>query len=333
VLHITPGERDALRLIDEGRGRCEVAASLDVPECELDSRLAGLFNRMGVKSEREAAAECLKRGLCERSAAQSLCDVEFEAVSRIHTGMAPSYDGATHKPFHLERRLSGCDWTAVPAEIEERGCAIVGGLLSDDECFAIARLYANDGLFRSRVIRASNGFGRGEYKYFANPVPPCIGDLRAALYERLVDIANRWNEALEVATRFPGTHREFIDRCHRAGQTNPTPLLLQHGVGDFNALHQDLYGDHVFPLHVAILLSAPAMDFTGGEFVLVEQRPRMQSRVEVVPLRRGDGVVLAVNHRPVHGKRGVYRVMLRPGVSRVRSGRRHTLGIIFHDAR
>jgi hypothetical protein len=190
-----------------------------------------------------------------------------------------------------------------------------------------------DHLFRNRVTMARHGFGRGEYKYFAYPLPEPILTLRTALYPALAEIANRWNEAMGIATRYPPQHREFLKRCHDAGQTRPTPLLLQYGAGDYNCLHQDLYGEHVFPLQVTVLLSRPDADFTGGEFVLTEQRPRMQSRAEVVPLALGEGVISPVHHRPVRGARGVYRVSMRHGVSRLRSGQRHTAGIIFHDAR
>ena len=179
---------------------------------------------------------------------------------------------------------------------------------------------------------ARHGFGRGEYRYFAYPLPQAVGELRAALYRHLRTVANRWNEMMGLEPRFPEDHEEFLGRCHAAGQVRPTPLLLQYGEGDYNCLHQDLYGEHVFPLQVAILLSEPGSDFTGGEFVLTEQRPRMQSRPEVVSLTRGDAVIFAVHHRPVHGTRGFYRVSMRHGVSRIRTGRRHTLGVIFHDA-
>jgi uncharacterized protein len=219
------------------------------------------------------------------------------------------------------------------ANLDAYGWAILPKLLTPGECEAVAVMYVEDHRFRSHIVMARHGFGRGEYKYFRYPLPDTISALRAALYQQLSPIANRWNESMGIDVRFPDAHADFIARCHKAGQTKPTPLLLQYGEGDFNALHQDLYGEHVFPLQVAILLSEPGKDFTGGEFVLVEQRPRMQSRAEVVPLGRGDGVVFAVHHRPVQGARGVYRVALRHGVSRLRSGHRHTLGVIFHDAK
>ena len=205
-------------------------------------------------------------------------------------------------------------------------------LLSPEECIALASLYSNDGLFRSRIVMSRHGFGSGEYKYFKYPLPSLVSELRTAVYTHLVLVANRWNEKMGIDVRFPAQHAEFIQRCHNTGQTRPTPLLLQYEAGDYNCLHQDLYGEHVFPLQLAILLSEPGRDFQGGEFVMTEQRPRMQSRAEVVPLRQGDGVIFAVHHRPVQGTRGVYRVNLRHGVSRVRSGHRHTLGGIFHDA-
>ena len=230
-------------------------------------------------------------------------------------------------------RVAGIDWDAAAAELDQHGAAVLPALLTPEECRAIAALYPEDEPFRSQVVMARHGFGRGEYKYFGYPLPESVAGLRAALYPRLAPIANGWNGRMGIDTRYPERHEAFLKACHAAGQTRPTPLLLQYGPGDFNCLHQDLYGDLAFPLQVAILLSQPGRDFTGGEFVLTEQRPRMQSRPEVVPLRQGDGVAFAVHHRPVAGTRGDYRVNLRHGVSRLRSGRRHTLGIIFHDAR
>jgi uncharacterized protein len=224
------------------------------------------------------------------------------------------------------------NWSAIAQDLDTRGWAVLPSLLEKSQCREIAAWYDGAKEFRSHVRMARHGFGRGEYKYFSYPLPALVQDLRAVLYPRLADIANTWHERLRLESRFPATHAEFLERCHRAGQVHPTPLLLQYGVGDFNCLHQDLYGEHVFPLQVAALLAEPGVDFAGGEFVLTEQRPRMQSRVEVVPLGQGDAVVFAVNHRPVQGTRGVYRVALRHGVSTLRSGRRHTLGIIFHDA-
>ena len=224
------------------------------------------------------------------------------------------------------------DWERVAGELDSSGCAVVPGLLAPADCAQYAAGYASPHLFRSRVVMERHGFGRGEYQYFAYPLPPALAELRGALYPPLAAIANRWHAALGIDTRFPARHEQFIARCHAAGQLRPTPLLLQYREGDYNCLHQDLYGEHVFPLQVAVLLSRPGDDFTGGEFVLTEQRPRMQSRVEVVPLRQGDAVIFPVNLRPVNGARGPYSVAMRHGVSRLRAGRRHTLGIIFHDA-
>ena len=229
-------------------------------------------------------------------------------------------------------RIDAVDWVRAALELDARGSALLEGLVSPDDCRALAALYSDDSRFRSRIVMARHGFGRGEYQYFAYPLPDLVAALRAALYPRLAPIANRWNEAMGMEVRYPDEHDAFLARCHAAGQRKPTPLLLQYEPDDYNCLHQDVYGEHVFPLQVAVLLSVPGRDFTGGEFVMTEQRPRMQSRAEVVPLRQGDGVVFAVHHRPVEGTRGVYRVNLRHGVSRVRSGRRHTMGIIFHDA-
>jgi uncharacterized protein len=236
-------------------------------------------------------------------------------------------------PSAIAARVNAIDWTQAGLDLDAQGCAVLQGLLSPQECRALAALYADDKHFRSRVVMGRHGFGRGEYKYFAYPLPELIAELRPALYARLHDVANRWNEAMGIDIRYPEQHAAFLERCHAAGQTRPTPLLLQYGAGDYNCLHQDLYGEHVFPLQVAILLSEPGRDFSGGEFVLTEQRPRMQSRPEVVPLRQGDAVAFAVHVRPVQGTRGFYRVNLRHGVSRIRSGHRHTIGIIFHDAK
>jgi len=232
-----------------------------------------------------------------------------------------------------QSRAGRYDWTAIGAELGGFGCAVLEKLLSARECAEIAALYPHEDYFRSHIHMARHGFGRGEYRYFKYPLPDLIGDLRTALYPHLATIANDWNARMKIATRYPQRHGEFLEACHDAGQLRPTPLLLQYGPGDFNCLHQDLYGELAFPLQIAILLSEPKTDFTGGEFVLTEQRPRMQSRVEVVPLRQGDAVLFAVHNRPVEGTKGTYRVNLRHGVSRIRSGRRHTLGIIFHDAR
>ena len=229
-------------------------------------------------------------------------------------------------------RIATIDWKRVEQDLDEQGSAIIDRLLSPSECHAIAGLYQRNDMFRSRIVMARHGFGRGEYKYFDYPLPALIECLRTTVYPALVPIANRWNGAMSNPVRYPEKHADFLRRCHQAGQTKPTPLLLQYGAGDYNALHQDLYGEHVFPLQLAILLSEPGKDFTGGEFVMTEQRPRMQSRPIVLPLRQGDGVLFAVNNRPVQGTRGVYRVKLRHGVSRVLSGHRHTVGIIFHDA-
>jgi hypothetical protein len=233
----------------------------------------------------------------------------------------------------IETRIQSIDWARVASELDNTSVGLFPQLLTADECEALAGLYDDEKHFRSKVVMARHGFGRGEYKYFAYPLPDIIAILRPALYVKLAPIANRWNEAMGIEVRYPQTHDAFIARCHKAGQTRPTPLLLQYGEGDYNCLHQDLYGEHVFPLQVVILLSEPEQDFTGGEFVLTEQRPRMQSRAEVVPLRRGDAAVFAVHHRPVQGTRGTYRVNLRHGVSRLRSGHRHTAGVIFHDSK
>jgi len=231
-------------------------------------------------------------------------------------------------------RLASCAWEQIEADLDRDGVAVLPGLLEPDECAALAGLYDSGagGTFRSRVVMARHGFGRGEYKYFDYPLPALLTQLRTALYARLVATANRWNASMGLEARYPDSHAGYLARCHAAGQARATPLMLRYGAGDYNCLHQDLYGDHVFPLQAVILLSQPGDDFEGGELVLTEQRPRMQSRPMVVPLRQGDAAVLAVSHRPVQGTRGTYRVNMRHGVSRIRSGARTTAGLIFHDA-
>jgi hypothetical protein len=238
----------------------------------------------------------------------------------------------TEAPTLLPDATSADDWSDTTATLNRHGSAVLSQLLSAHECEAVAGLYADARHFRSRVLMQRHGFGQGEYQYFSYPLPDIVARLRATLYPRLVGVANAWNEAMGIDVRYPPDHADFLARCHQAGQQRPTPLLLQYGPGDYNCLHQDLYGEHVFPVQVAVLLSRPGEDFSGGEFVLTEQRPRMQSRPEVVPLQQGDAVVFAVHHRPVQGTRGPYRVLMRHGVSRLRSGQRHTLGVIFHDA-
>jgi hypothetical protein len=266
---------------------------------------------------------------CTRRAPQPT-EAAMNAVTRLAlpgtTPDAPAVESA-------ERRVAKYDWNALASDLDGHGCAVIPKLLAPDECSEISSLYAHEEHFRSRVVMARHRFGRGEYRYFDYPLPDLVGGLRTALYPRLTATANAWNERMGVARRYPDTHAAFLKECHEAGQRRPTPLLLRYVAGDFNCLHQDLYGDLAFPIQVAILLSEPGRDFTGGEFVLTEQRPRMQSRVEVVPLGQGDAVAFAVHNRPVQGTRGSYRVNLRHGVSRLRSGLRHTLGIIFHDAR
>ncbi len=244
----------------------------------------------------------------------------------LQAGVAPR-----HGARLLSARVAALDWKALASDLDAHGYAVLKNLLTVAECKSLAGLYAGPG-FRNRVVMARHGFGRGEYRYFDYPLPPLVAELRAGLYPPLAAIANRWNQALREELRYPATHAEYLQRCHGAGQLRPTPLLLQYGPGDYNCLHQDLYGEQVFPLQATFLLADPAADFSGGEFVLTEQRPRMQSRAMVVSLDQGDGVVFPVRHRPVQGTRGVYRVNLRHGVSEVKSGARHTLGMIFHDA-
>lgn len=238
---------------------------------------------------------------------------------------------ATASP--LEKRIAKIDWQEVAGELDRFGAAVIGPLFTERDCRRLAKLYDQEQLFRKRIVMARHGFGSGEYQYFADPLPEEVATLRASLYGPLAEVANRWNEQLKIDLRYPPTLDKYRQECAAAGQDKPTPLLLRYETGDFNCLHQDLYGDLVFPLQVAILLDEPGEDFTGGEFVLTEQRPRMQSRAEVVPLTRGSGVIFPVHTRPVQGTKGIYRVNMRHGVSRLRSGRRHTLGIIFHDAK
>jgi hypothetical protein len=236
-------------------------------------------------------------------------------------------------PTPIEARIAAQNWAALASHLDQRGFAVTSAILTSAECDGLRASYSEQATFRSHVVMQRHGYGQGEYKYFAYPLPPLITGLRTALYENLAPIANRWEQSLGRMAPYPTSHADFLAACHAQGQTRPTPLLLQYRQDDFNCLHQDLYGDLAFSLQVAFLLSDPGSDFEGGEFVLTEQRPRMQSRVEVVPLQQGQGVIFAVNHRPVKGTRGMYRTAMRHGVSRLRAGHRHTLGIIFHDAR
>lgn len=248
---------------------------------------------------------------------------------RVTDRHASPLDGAT---AHLSQRLAGCDWQQLEGDLNRFGCATIEALLPPGVCQALRQLYPDDALFRSRIQMGRHGFGKGEYKYFDYPLPSAVATLREEAYPHLAPIANRWQAAMRLDRRFPADHAAFLKSCHAAGQKRPTPLLLQYEAGDYNCLHQDVYGELVFPLQIAVLLSTPGKDFTGGDFVLTEQRPRMQSRAEVVPLRQGDEVVFAVRDRPAQGTKGTYRVQMRHGISRLRSGHRHTLGIIFHDA-
>ncbi|CAM2140617.1 Proline hydroxylase [Pararobbsia alpina] len=263
--------------------------------------------------------------------------VLFDAGTRAQGDVYRPGQVRTHdSPTPTARRIDTLDWARIESELDAFGNAVIPGLLDAPDCDALAAGYddseTGSDTYRSRVVMARHGFGRGEYRYYAYPLPDVVQTLRERLYPHLVPVANRWNEAMRIDIRYPSDHAAFLERCHAASQVRPTPLILQYGPGDYNCLHQDLYGEHVFPIQVAILLSSPGTDFEGGEFVMTEQRPRMQSRPEVVPLRKGDAVAFAVSHRPVQGARGVYRVNLRHGVSRLRSGHRHTLGVIFHDA-
>jgi uncharacterized protein len=235
-------------------------------------------------------------------------------------------------PTEAAARVAGADWPLLLAALDERGYAVLPGVLDQAACRDIAALYDDEAAFRSRVVMARHNFGRGEYKYLRYPLPPLVAALREVLYPCLAPLANRWHERLGLEPRFPAALGAYLDHCHAAGQQRPTPLILKYEAGDYNCLHQDLYGELVFPVQATVLLSAPERDFAGGEFLLVEQRPRMQSKGEVVPLKQGDAVIFAVNHRPIAGVRGFYRVTMRHGVSRLHSGHRFTLGIIFHDA-
>jgi uncharacterized protein len=233
----------------------------------------------------------------------------------------------------IQDRIAAVDWKAITRDLDSFGCTIIKSILAREECRSLVAMYERDDIFRLTVVMARHGFGRGEYKYWSYPLPEIVADLRTALYPPLAAVANRWNQLLKIDVSYPEMHEEYLERCQAVGQTRPTPLLLSYGEGDWNALHQDVYGENVFPIQVALLLSEPGQDFTGGEFVLTEQRPRMQSRAEVVSLQQGDGVAFAVSHRPVQRAKGTYRVNLRHGVSRLRSGHRNTIGIIFHDSK
>jgi len=245
----------------------------------------------------------------------------------------PSVRSAPRAAADLAGRIRELDWGGIAQELRASGYASVPALLAPEDCDALTALYPQDSLFRSRVIMSRHGFGSGEYKYFDYPLPATVATIREAAYAPLVATANQWHEELGIAQRFPAEHSDYLRRCHAAGQHRPTPLMLRYGEGDYNCLHQDLYGEHVFPIQLTALLSDPHRHFTGGEFVLTEQRPRMQSRAHVIVLGKGDAVFFAVNFRPVRGSRGFYRVRVRHGVSTIRSGNRHTLGVIFHDAR
>jgi hypothetical protein len=246
--------------------------------------------------------------------------------------LAEANSGSSRGSGSIEERFENVDWTRVHADLDAQGWAIVRKLFSPDEADSVASLYSQEEGFRSHIIMSRHGFGRGEYKYFSYPLPPLVNAVRSAAYSRLAPIANQWNERLKQEIRFPPDHQTFLNRCHRAGQKRPTPLLLEYGSGDYNCLHRDLYGQHVFPLQIAILLNQPGEDFEGGEFVMTEQRPRMQSRAMVLPLKKGDAAIFAVHGRPMKGLRGDYQVKLNHGVSKLHSGTRHTVGIIFHDA-
>lgn len=249
--------------------------------------------------------------------------------TRPSSGDRPGIGGSSAA---MRERLDGVDWTKVHADLDAQGWTVIAKLLSPAEAGLVAGLYQQEQGFRSHVVMARHGFGRGEYKYFSYPLPPLVQALRTAAYPRLAPIANEWHARMGNAVRFPAMHDAFLERCHQAGQVRPTPLLLEYAPGDYNCLHRDLYGEHVFPLQIAILLDQPGEDFEGGEFVMTEQRPRMQTRAMVLPLKKGDAAIFAVNSRPMKGTRGDYQVKLNHGVSKLYSGSRHTVGVIFHDA-
>ena len=285
------------------------------------------LSRKGVRKDARLSRGYGQRGETEAPRAPSPPGLSTQGRPEEPDEGRPSEGGA------IEAAIGALDWPAIERDLAAYGCAIAPRLLSSETSRAFAVLYPDDFRFRSRIVMAAHGFGRGEYKYFAYPLPDQIVALRHGFYSRLAPIADRWNETMGVPVRYPTDHEAFLKRCHEAGQTRPTPLLLRYGPGDYNCLHQDVYGEHIFPLQIAILLAEPGRDFTGGEFVLTEQRPRMQSRAEVVSLRQGDGVIFAVRERPVQGTRGAYRVNLRHGVSRIKTGERFTLGVILHDAK
>lgn len=240
--------------------------------------------------------------------------------------------GETFAAAQLNERVTAIDWAAATTTLDVQGFETIPALLPPAQCAAMIGYYADQRRFRNRIVMGRHGYGSGEYQYFDYPLPPEVSALRTALYGPLAGIANRWQEALGLPRRFPDDHAAYLDLCHRAGQERPTPLLLKYGPGDFNRLHQDVYGEHLFPLQIILLLSAPGRDFTGGELIITEQRARMQARAEVVPMQRGDAAIIAVRERPGQGVHGPVRMTMRHGVSRVLSGERHTLGIIFHDA-
>jgi uncharacterized protein len=246
---------------------------------------------------------------------------------------SPEYEGAAQLAADAAERMGRLDWNGIVEALDTSGYASVPALLNSGDCEALAALYAQDSIFRSRVNMSSHGFGSGEYKYFDYPLPDTVAAIRDVAYTRLAATANQWHERLQIAARFPPKHSDYLRTGRDAGRRRPTPLILRYRAGDYNCLHQDLYGEYVFPIQLTVLLSDPSSDFDGGEFVITQQRPRMQSRAQVVELGKGDGIFFAVNFRPVHGSRGFYRVRVRHGVSTIRSGNRYALGVVLHDAR